>query len=171
VLFDRFRRRGAAQDFARVYDATAPGLRALARRHVRLAEDVEDVVQTAFLRAFEARSAFDPQRRLVPWLCGILVHAASEVRRAAGPATVGDETLDQLLHDGDDPVAEAIDRELDRSMRCGIEALPSTYREIARLAAESLPPVAIAERLGRSPSTVRTQLARAVALLRRQLTG
>jgi RNA polymerase sigma-70 factor (ECF subfamily) len=173
ALFEGFRCTGEAVDFGRFHAATAPRLRALARRQLRASQDVDDVVQTTYLRALEGRRAFDPSRPVLPWLCGILVHAASEMRRRTRPTISLEHPLDgsgQVLCPSAGPLMAAIESERDRSMQSRIAGLPSAYREVARLAiGAALPPSAIAARLRRSPSTVRTQLARAVALLRREL--
>lgn len=172
ALFEGFRRTPEAVDFDRFHTATEPHLRAVARRQLRTPQDVEDVLQTTYLRALEAQHTFDPSRQVLPWLCGILVHAASEMRRRRHPTTSLDGALEgatgQVPCPSAGPLAAAIDSERHRLVQSRIAGLPSTYREIARLAVSAaLPPGAIAAELGRSPSTVRTQLARAVVLLRR----
>ena len=64
-----------------LYDRYAAMLLGFARKHSP-AEDAEDVVQIAFLRAVDAARRFDCERSAKPWLFGIAVQVLRERRRA-----------------------------------------------------------------------------------------
>ena len=86
-LFARFRRTGDPEALARVFDAVAPKLLAVARHLVTDAAEAEDVVQATFVAAIERAHSFDPKRRLLPWLIGILGREAKKPVRNGAPNT------------------------------------------------------------------------------------
>src|SRR5262245_7545317 len=80
-LFDRFRRRGDVPALGAVFDATAPELLHVAMNLVRDPGEADDLLQETFLTAIQRAPRYDAERRLVPWLLGILAHHAKERRR------------------------------------------------------------------------------------------
>lgn len=166
-LFDRFRRRGDTAALAQVFDATAPELLGLAVHLVRDVGEGEDLVQQTFLTAIEKADRYEADRRLVPWLVGILVrhaHASRRKRARASDAELPDEG------GGDDPSLPLEASELTDSIDVALERLPANYREVLEpylLRGER--PVDIARERGRSPGTVRVQIRRGLEELRRAL--
>src|SRR5262245_50794312 len=162
-LFAAFRRDGDPQQLAAVFDGTAPELLRVA---VHLAGDVhqaEDLVQATFLKAIENRDRYDPALPVLPWLLGILAntarHERRQQRREVPPPTAGGVAS---------PVPEqAADAERAARLHAALRALPEPYRQVLLLQVEhGLDSAAIAEITGRKPSTVRTQIARGMDLLR-----
>ena len=119
------------------------------------------------LRALEAKARFDASRRLIPWLCAILLHRIQEVQRQSEREEVLEALRIDRATDSDDPAAWAAWSEAQGHLEAAISALRAPYREVVRMHLEERsPPRAIAACLGRAPSTVRTQLARGLDLLR-----
>ena len=166
-LFDRFRRKGDASALGRVFDTTAPELVEVAVHLSRDPGEAEDLVQATFLTAIEKAEDYDADRRLVPWLVGILVRHAHALRRSR--ARKLDE--DRLPPGGTiDPSEEAQASELRDSIEEALAGLPENYRSVLEpylLRGERA--VDIARASGRSPGTVRVQIRRGLVEFRRAL--
>lgn len=154
---------------ARVFDAVAPDLLRLARHLAPQA--AEDVLQDTFLTAIERADTFATERRVLPWLFGILVHRARMLRRGAARARPADGAGDVTAIDrAPAPPTLAEHREAEHRLREAVAALPARYRELmVATLEEGLTPAELATRLQRNPSTVRTQLARGLEELQRRL--
>jgi len=174
-LFLRYRDRGEAGALAAVFDRTAPELLRLALHLCRNVADAEDLLQATFLAAIASARDFDPTRRVMPWLTGILVHRArAEHRRevrAMPPVVPGSEPVTPaiLSHDGD-PVHLAATRELSAHALAALERLREPFRQPVVLRfVHGMEPAEIAVVLRRSPGTVRGQIHRGLEQLRRML--
>jgi len=166
-LFRAFRERSDLGALATVFERTAPDL---LRTATSLAGDPsagEDLLQATFVSAIERRERWDAGRPLVPWLVGILTRHARELRRRAARA-VDPERLGGPRTRA--PEAASLADEVQRALAGSTEDLPDEVRQVVVLhLRHDLAPAAIAEALGRSPSTVRSQLQRGLARLRERL--
>jgi RNA polymerase sigma-70 factor (ECF subfamily) len=145
---------------------------ATALRILRRHELADEVVQEAFLRAFESLARFDLGRPFGPWICRIAANlAVSHVRSPAAH--------EQPLADpAPDPVATAagpLDRLLEGEAQAvldrALDGLPAEQRAVFALRVfEDLSYREIAEALGIQMGTVMSRLARARARLREALT-
>lgn len=179
--FVKFRRDGDVAALATIFDQVAPQLLRLARHLARDAESPEDLVQSTFVTAIEARDSFDATRPLEPWLSGILANHVSHARRLAArtpllhSSVVSGAQADPSDREssgtrGSDTVDHAIENEVWRCVADAIETLPPLYREVvAPRLLEERAPQEVARALGRSESRVRVQLHRGLELLRRAL--
>jgi RNA polymerase sigma factor (sigma-70 family) len=167
--FARYCQTRDPQALARVFDAVAPDLLRLARHLAPQA--AEDVLQDTFLTAIERADTFATERRVLPWLFGILVHRARMQRRIAARARPEDGAGDATAIDrAPAPPTLAEHREAEHHLRDAVAALPARYRELmVPTLEEGLTPAELAERLQRNPSTVRTQFARGLEELQRRL--
>jgi len=163
----RYRAGGDPRDLARLFDRTAPELLRFARHLASREAAAEDLVQETFLTVIERRDAHDGERAALPWLCGVLANRARAARRRARRA-LEHERLG--LEPAPGPAAAAEEAELCAELARGIEDLAEPYRPVLRLTlAHGLEPGEIAAALERPPGTVRAQLARGLAALRRAL--
>jgi len=167
VLFDRFRRAGDIEALGEVFDRTAPELVRIATSLVRDPHEADDLVQQTFLTAIERAARYDATRRLEPWLLGILVHHARELRernaRQLDPARFEHRAPalpDESLLSGE--VAEAFERALGELPRTDREVLES-YLRAGKGAVE------IARESGLAPGAVRMRIHRGLDRLRRAL--
>jgi RNA polymerase sigma-70 factor (ECF subfamily) len=96
-------RRTAQRDkaaFARLYARTAPQLFGIALRIIRRREVAEEILQEAFIAAWERAPDFDPQRgSAMSWLVSIVRHGAIDQlrRQAARPGGLSVADPDELL--------------------------------------------------------------------------
>ena len=147
-----------------LYDRYAQSLLRFARRHSP-AEDAEDVVQTAFLRAVTAATRFDPKRSVRPWLFGIMVQVLRERRRSLRRLLAAMTALAQL------PTTVAAEpSEARRDLERCLGRLSEAKRTVVLLAeVHGLTCPEIAEVLGIPIGTVWTRLHHARRDLRRDL--
>jgi len=164
-LFARFVERGDVHALGEVFDATAPELLRIAAHLVGSREQAGDLVQNAFLIALEKRAEFASERRVLPWLCGIVAKLALNERRRALRRFPGSERAGP-----EDPRAAAEAREFRAAFAHALAGLPEPYRPVLELHLErGLDAGEIGTALGRPSGTVRTQIVRGLEGLRRRL--
>jgi RNA polymerase sigma-70 factor (ECF subfamily) len=185
-------------DYAGLDDATLVGLARVGRRGAfreitrrcnrrlfRVARSVvhddaeaEDVVQAAYVAAFEHLQEFRGDAALTTWLTRIVLNEAKG-RLRARKATVGIEHVEALQGEGgrviafpsrfgsEDPASDAARKEIRRLLERAVDELPEAFRlvfvmrEIEECSVEDT-----AASLGLKPETVKTRLHRARRLLR-----
>jgi RNA polymerase sigma-70 factor (ECF subfamily) len=165
--FAEFMTSGSQDALSDALLSAGPELMERARRLTGDAEGAMDLVQATFLAAIESCARFDRERRFVPWLIGILenLHRYGRRRQAR---TVDAERI--APPDDHDPVEIVHDKLLREAIDAAVAGLPSPYHEVVtRYLHDQMPPEEIARSLGRSPSTVRTQLWRGLRLMRTRL--
>ncbi|MEZ5964064.1 MAG: sigma-70 family RNA polymerase sigma factor [Planctomycetota bacterium] len=164
-LFARFVARGDVHALGEVFDATAPELARIASHLVGDRELARDLVQSAFLIALERRTEFARERRVLPWLCGIIANLARNERRRARRTLPMPPAAERA-----DPHAAAEAAELRAAFARAKAAVPEVYRRVLELHVEQgLNAGEIGSALGRPAGTVRTQIVRALDELRRRL--
>lgn len=173
--FVRFRNTRDPEALAAVFDATAPRLLLVAMHLCRDAATAEDLVQTVFLQAIRDAEQFDPSRKVLPWLLGILEHRAHDrrerahVRKERGSTSLA-SAGSALADPTPGPRSAAEDAELRAQVAAALESVPKNYREVLTLRlVHGLRAVDIAHAQGVSPETVRTKLRRGLAMLRSSL--
>ncbi len=143
--------------------------------------DAEEVAQDAMIRAYRALESYDTERirdlRLRPWLATIVLNLCrNRARRRVVPAT----PLDPLLEAGLEPAADQgespaghVDRLVQRERLAEhLAALPERYRvPVVLRHVDDLSYAELAEVLGRSEGTLKSQVHRGLALLRAAMTG
>ena len=127
--------------------------------------DAEDLIQETWRRSVPALRGFEGRSSLSTWLSAILVRCASERRRATRHES-GTPIDDEVPHrsaarNGTEPVGAGID--LERAFA----ALPEGFRTVLLLHdLEGFRHIDIAELLGISEGTSKSQLSRARARMR-----
>jgi len=144
----------------------------LARFLMRNAEDAEDVVQEASLRAFRFYESFRGGNGRA-WFLSIVRNAAFTALKRSR-ADENNVVFDEELHGAGDTAVDPgteIDRELDRQrVRAAIEELPPEFREVVTLRElEECSYKEIADIVGVPIGTVMSRLARAREQLHRIL--
>ncbi len=166
-LFERFRRAGDAAALAEVFDATAAPLFSIARKLTRDRSEAEDVVQSMWLTALERVESFDATRKLEPWLVGILIRRANEVRRKRNRVEAIELADEPRSRDASDPLES---RELALALAAAFEKLTSAEREVlVPLLLEDKRAVEIARELAKRPDTIHMRVRRGLERLRRLL--
>jgi RNA polymerase sigma-70 factor (ECF subfamily) len=149
----------------------------VARSILRNDADAEDVMQDAYVRAYEHLNQFAGEAKFSTWLTKIAVYEALGRFRRQGRT----EDLDSLLNSDrhlmagmisgiPDPERQAYDQELRFVLEGAIDSLPEPYRLVFTL--RSVEGMSVAETAGAleiGVEAVKTRLHRARSLLRKDL--
>ncbi len=142
--------------------------------------DAEEVLQEAYMQAWQALGRFRAEAKLSTWLVRIVINAALGRRRRRGAQLVPlsiDAVLDQpemqrllMTNPKQHPDQHAIRAELRTMLEARIDQLPDMYRTVFMLrAVEEMTTAEVAEALQLPEATVRTRFFRARSLLREGL--
>ena len=134
--------------------------------------DVEDVMQQAYLNAYAHLHQFEGRAQFSTWLTRIAVNEAL-ARRGKRGARFGEqeETMLELIESGaPDPEQQAVASEMREVMQREVAALPDRFRVVVMLRdVEGLNTAETAACLDISEDLVKTRLHRARAVLRANL--
>ncbi|HVT57298.1 MAG TPA: RNA polymerase sigma factor [Thermoanaerobaculia bacterium] len=138
--------------------------------------EAEDVVQDAFVRAYNHLGQFAGRAQFSNWLTRIAVNEARararRRRRVLEIDSLPNAQRDLILKQSSerDPEQRAVDQDLRTVLEAAIGSLSAPYRVVLVLRdVEGLSTAATAECLGVKVSAVKTRLHRARAMLRRRL--
>jgi RNA polymerase sigma-70 factor, ECF subfamily len=138
--------------------------------------DVEDVMQNAYVRAFQHLAQFERRSKFSTWLTRIAVHEALARKRKAERTEDWDamstSRRDMIMasRERPDPEKQAASGELNRLIEHSIESLPETYRMVVMLRdVEEMSTAETAECLSLTEDNVKVRLHRAHAMLRKEL--
>lgn len=127
--------------------------------------EAEDVMQDAYVRAYEHLRDFDHRARFSTWLTRIAIHEAlARVRRTRKHAPLDSVSEDHVMQQPPPPTPEqrASDTEMRGVLERAIQALPDDFRTVFMLrAVEEMSGVETAACLGIPEDTVKTRLHRA----------
>jgi RNA polymerase sigma-70 factor (ECF subfamily) len=146
-----------------------------ARSIVRDEQEVEDVMQQAYVNAFAHLSQFNGSARFSTWLTRIAINEAlARVRRNGRYESFDDEHPDEqrwmTQSSVENPERQALAGELRALLEWAIDHLPGGMREVFVLReVEGLSTLEVAQCLDVSEDVVKTRLSRGRALLRRLL--
>jgi RNA polymerase sigma-70 factor (ECF subfamily) len=167
ALFRRFALRGDAEALGQVFDATWDELFRVALHFVERPDEAEDLVQATWLTAIEKAREPDPERRLMPWLIGVLALHARELRRKRR-REIDPRRIEARSPEPSDARAESV--ELAAAVRDALGSVPESCREsLRRYLVDGRKAVEIALETGQRPATVRMQLHRGLEHLRKAL--
>jgi RNA polymerase sigma-70 factor (ECF subfamily) len=147
----------------------------VARSIVREDDEAEDVMQDAYVRAYEHLRQFEGASSFGTWLTRIAVHEAlARVRRRNRNASLDEETVDEnRMMATKERTAEqnTLDRELRVVLEDAVDALPPAFRAVFILrTVEEMSTAEVAAALEIPEDTVKTRLFRARGLLQKTLT-
>lgn len=129
--------------------------------------EAEDVMQEAYVRAYQHLNEFRGQAKFSTWLTKIAIHEA--LARARRQGRHG-EIMNTERSGERDPEAQTYDRELKLVLERAIDALPEVYRSVFVLrVVEGLDVHDTAEALGIGLEAVKSRLHRGRAMLRKEL--
>ena len=145
--------------FSRVAEAYAGRLYAVAYRLLENRADAEDAVQRALMKAFAARASYSPRWAVSTWLYRVLSNVCIDELRRRRPLPEPPPT-----HGGRGGGAERVD------LARALNAVPREARLLLALHyVDGLSYRELARVRGISVNTVKSQLARGKAILRRAL--
>jgi RNA polymerase sigma factor (sigma-70 family) len=159
-------RAGDERAFALIVERYQERLLGFARRLLHgSGNDAEDVVQDAFIRAYNALRATDNEMHLRPWLYMIVRNRAMDDLRR--PARVAAD-LDDVEHFApaasfdEDPATRAVEREMLREVVAEMQRLPERQRlALVMRELDGATHVEMSERLGTTIPATKSLLVRA----------
>ena len=170
---------GDQRAFTQLQKKYHPAIANLIRRMLRNSDDVEDLVQETFVKAFRAIETFNHDYAFSTWLYKIASNHCIDFLRKRRLKTFSIdqpiETRDgemryEIADDSWSPDGEIQDREKLRILNKAIEDLPEKYKRVIKLRhEEELDYQEIADQLGLPLGTVKAHLFRARALLFKKL--
>jgi RNA polymerase sigma-70 factor, ECF subfamily len=169
---------GAFEQLVRKYDRN---VFRIANHITQNREDAEDVVQDAFLKAFQNLGQFQGQSKFYTWLVRIAVNEALMRLRRRRPERM--VSLDEDINTGEDTIPREVadwapnpeqlynQSELGEILQKTIQGLPPSFRTVFVLRdVEGLSTEETADALGLSIPAVKSRLLRARLQLRERLT-
>jgi RNA polymerase sigma-70 factor (ECF subfamily) len=131
-------------------------------------EDAQDVAQEAFLRLFSNLKKLDDVRQIRPWLYRVTVNLCYDHRRRGRNSASDSLTGQEAASPGLDPEFTWLAQERKVLLERGLATLPEKERAAVVLRdVEGLDTREVAEILGSSETTVRSQICVARAKLRK----
>jgi RNA polymerase sigma-70 factor (ECF subfamily) len=141
----------------------------IARRLLGNADDAEDLVQDAFVRALERLHTFDDNRDFAPWFFRLLINTGLNARKARARRTMEPEPPD-LPSPADGPLQLLERLEVRERFTAALDALSPRQRLIVSMfEVDGLTTAEIADALGITPETVRWHHHQARRVLRAAL--
>jgi RNA polymerase sigma-70 factor (ECF subfamily) len=163
-------RRGDESAFRALFEAYADALLDFAFGFIRDAESCEDIVQEVFVNIWRHRTRLNPDLSLKAYLYKSVRNQALKAIRHANVERGAEEYLQSLFYTTDDPDEELAQAELTVLLDRTIRQLPEGCRTVFLLSKfDSLAYQEIADVLDISVNTVKTQMGRAFAAIRRNL--
>jgi RNA polymerase sigma-70 factor (ECF subfamily) len=148
-----------------LYDAFAPQMMGICYRYTRSMEEASDVLQEGFVRVFRNLRQWNGEGELGAWIRRIMVNTVLNwIRDHRKIKWVEEEHIPE--HDPTQPVSTPLDSLQARQLADLIRQLPAGYQTVFNLhAAEGYTHVEIAQMLGISEGTSRSQYLRARRML------
>jgi RNA polymerase sigma-70 factor, ECF subfamily len=138
--------------------------------------EAEDILQEAWVRAYEHLHQFEGRSSFATWVTRIAFHEALARSRNGKRWTPLENSGGAIMPEAEQhktaesPEAQAMRGELGRALRAAVDTLPETYRSVFVLReVEQLSTSETAQCLDLSEEAVKTRLHRSRALLRREL--
>lgn len=152
--------------FEQLLEANGTAMRRLAYSMLGDEATMDDVLQTAYVRAFRALPKFDGRSSFGTWLHRIVANAAvDELRRIARRGEVDLEALEGRAAASSPDIGDASDTRMD--LANALAGLPADLRIVVLMVdAEGYSYDEVAEVVGIPPGTVASRLSRARAALR-----
>ncbi len=163
--------RGDPEAFKTLFERYVRLVAVLFYQKISQPQEIEDLVQETFLKAWGALSELRDPRSFLPWLLRIAQRVATDWHRRVGreKATTG-HLLDELA--GRTAQGDAVvEAESHRRLLRALGKLPERYRRVVTLRfLEGLTPHQIATQLGEPDGTIRNRIFRGLQRLGRLFT-
>ncbi|MET8677782.1 RNA polymerase sigma factor [Streptomyces sp. NPDC004647] len=179
-------RAGEAALIARVLGGEREAYAELVRAHTQIAHrtavllgagaDAEDVVQTAFLKAYQSLGRFRAEASFRPWLLRIVANETKNTVRSVHRLRTAVEReaalveAEPVIPESADPAAAAVADERRRRLLAALDELSDEHRQVVTYRyLLDLDEAETAQALGRPRGTVKSRLNRALRHLERLL--
>jgi RNA polymerase sigma factor (sigma-70 family) len=152
-----------------LYEHYASKMFAICLRYARNQMDAEDILQEAFVKLFNNLHKFRGEGSFDGWVRRIFVNTAIEHIRRKQMVTADSDGLENTLAD---KYKTALDNLFEKDLLKNANGLSDGYKTVFNMyAVEGFSHKEIADRLGITESTSKSQFSRAKAILRNMLQG
>jgi RNA polymerase sigma-70 factor (ECF subfamily) len=163
--------------YQRIYDAFARKVLNFIYRMVNSVEEAEDLTQETFVTVYQKLGSLKDDTKFEPWLFRIARNYVYQRYRSRPPASVSIDEVDedgnqvrQVVDERKTPDEQFQSYELENVVEGVIQELPEKYREVFMLSAiQHMKYEDIAEILGRSLASVKTDIHRARLQVRKKV--
>lgn len=161
--------RGEPRAQRQLYQQFAGLMLSVCRRYLKRPEDAEEALLLGFAKVFRNLATFRQQGSLEGWVRRIMVNEALMELRRREPLTLSIEDFAQPENLAATPATADTDLQAEELLAL-LQRLPPGYRAVFNLyALEGYSHLEIAELLGISEGTSKSQLSKARAMLQRKL--
>ncbi len=137
----------------------------ICRSFMKDGDEIDDIMQEAYVRAYEHLPKFEKRSRFSTWLTRILINEAIGTARKKSRFTSLDEA-GQVAHTNT-PAVEVMNRELKQILENAVESLPEKYRFVYIMReVEGMSTAETGDCLNISQINVKVRLSRAKEMLR-----
>lgn len=159
---------GNKQAFDWIYASYSKGMYSLCLRYTKNQDEAADMLQEAFIKVYEKRSLFNPEFEIGPWVKRIVINEAINHFRANKKFELVE---DDSFFDEPEEALEIEDMGAIREILLAVlQELPDGYRAVFNMyVIDRLTHQEIAEYLGVSVNTTKTQLFKAKRMIRAKL--
>lgn len=181
LLVDWIKRakKGDVSSYQKIYDLFSRKILNFIYRMVNSVEEAEDLTQETFVAVFQKLASLKDNTKFEPWLFRIARNFVYQRYRSRPPSSVSLDALDedgqlitQLVDERKTPDESFESEELEKVIQDVVTDLPTKYREVFVLSAlRHMSYQEIAEIVGRSLPSVKTDIHRARLEVRKRVKG
>lgn len=149
----------------------------IARTFIRDEDEIEDVIQDAYIKAYEQLHRFEFRSRFSTWLTRILINEAlarvrSRKRSSPLPQDGQSEYGHQFFRNDDTPMERLMNAELKEILEKAVDGLPEKYRLVYMMReVEGMSVAETSDCLSITQTNVKVRLNRAKEMLRETISG
>lgn len=167
-ILEQFKK-GDRKAFDAVYAAFSAAMFGVCLRYTRCRDDAQDVLQEAFIRIYRNCGQYSPEKPLAAWIKTIVINSALTYIKTTYRFQLHEE--DVFFDEQQEPELETADHErLKQHLLQILNQLPDGYRTVFNLfVIENLTHKEIAEHLGISENTSKTQYFKAKRMIHQLL--
>jgi RNA polymerase sigma-70 factor (family 1) len=158
--------------FDKLYAQYCDGMYSICLRYTKNEDEAADILQDAFIRIYEKRHMFDPQYSIGAWIKRIVMNEAINHYRANKRFELveDDHYFDQSTSEFEASFEINEESSLKETLSQIIEELPPGYQAVFKMyVLDNLTHKEIAEYLGVTENTSKTQLSKARKMLKAKL--
>ncbi|MBI3134683.1 MAG: RNA polymerase sigma factor [Bacteroidetes bacterium] len=160
--------RGDKAAFDWIYTNYAKGMYAICLRYTKNQDEAADILQEAFIKVYEKRSLFNPVYEIGPWVKRIVINQAINHFRSNKRFELVED--DSYFEEPEETLEIEDLNNVREALVTILQELPEGYRTVFNMyVIDNLTHQEIAEYLGVSVNTSKTQLLKARKLIRQKL--
>lgn len=160
--------KGNKKAFDTIYAQYADAMYNVCLRYTKNVDEAADILQDAFIRIYEKRQLFNPEYELGSWIKRIVINEAINHYRVNKKFDLVEE--DTFFEETEEPFELNEDSNVQQILLEVIQELPAGYQAVFNMyVIDNLTHQEIADHLGVSINTSKTQLLKARKMLRAKL--